>query len=39
MKAVDENSLRHPNIMTLDAGELFVAGRYHSLVDTTPAGL
>ena len=25
-------SLQHPNIMTVDAGEVFVGGRYHSLV-------
>ncbi len=32
MRVVDENSLQHPNIMTVDAGEVFVGGRYHSLV-------
>lgn len=32
MRLIDENSLQHPNIMTVDAGEVFVGGRYHSLV-------
>ena len=32
MRVIDENSLQHPNIMTVDAGEVFVGGRYHSLV-------
>lgn len=32
MKLVDENSVKHPNLMSVDAGEVFVGGRYHSLV-------
>jgi hypothetical protein len=32
MRVIDENSLQHANIMTIDAGEVFVGGRYHSLV-------
>ena len=32
MKAIDENCEYRPNIMALDAGEVFVGGRYHRLV-------
>ena len=32
MRKIDENDLTHPNIMNLDAGEVFIGGRYHSLV-------
>ncbi len=32
MKLIDEGSNKNPNIMTVDAGEVFVGGRYHSLV-------
>lgn len=32
MRLIDENSQFHPNIMSVDAGEVFVGGRYHSLV-------
>lgn len=32
MRVLDINSKYNPNIMTLDAGEVFVGGRYHSLV-------
>ena len=32
MKLIDTGSLNNPNIMTGDAGEMFEAGRYHSLV-------
>jgi len=32
MKLIDTGSLSNPNIMTGDAGEMFEAGRYHSLV-------
>lgn len=32
MKLIDEGSRTSPNIMTVDAGEVFVGGRYHSLV-------
>ena len=28
----DASNFRNPNIMTVDAGEVFVGGRYHSLV-------
>ena len=32
MKLIDTGSQSNPNIMTGDAGEMFEAGRYHSLV-------
>jgi melanoma-associated antigen p97 len=32
MRLIDDNSLTSPNIMSVDAGEVFVGGRYHSLV-------
>ncbi len=32
MKLIDEGSSTSPNIMTVDAGDVFVGGRYHSLV-------
>ncbi len=32
MKLIDEGSKTSPNLMTVDAGEVFVGGRYHSLV-------
>ena len=32
MQLIDENNPIHPNIMSVDAGEVFVGGRYHSLV-------
>ena len=32
MKLIDEGLSTNPNIMTVDAGEVFVGGRYHSLV-------
>ena len=32
MKLIDDGSASSPNIMTVDAGEVFVGGRYHSLV-------
>ena len=32
MKLIDEGHKKNPNIMTVDAGEVFVGGRYHSLV-------
>ena len=35
MKLIDEGSNTSPNIMTVDAGEVFVGGRYHSLVPIT----
>ena len=32
MKVIDENCKYRPNIMSLDAGEVFIGGRYHRLV-------
>lgn len=32
MRLIDENNMMHPNVMSVDAGEVFVGGRYHSLV-------
>ena len=32
MRLIDEGKVTSPNIMTVDAGEVFVGGRYHSLV-------
>ena len=32
MKLIDEGLMTNPNIMSVDAGEVFVGGRYHSLV-------
>merc|ERR1711935_15860 len=32
MKLIDEGHSKNPNIMTVDAGEVFSGGRYHSLV-------
>ena len=29
MKVIDENCKYRPNIMSLDAGEVFIGGRYH----------
>ena len=31
MKVIDENCKYRPNIMSLDAGEVFIGGRYHRL--------
>ena len=32
MRLIDEGKPSSPNIMSVDAGEVFVGGRYHSLV-------
>ena len=32
MRLIDENHVRNPNLISVDAGEVFVGGRYHSLV-------
>ena len=35
MKLIDEGSNTSPNVMSVDAGDVFVGGRYHSLVPIT----